>query len=112
MRVEARALNGLLHMLILGALADRPMHGYALIQALNESGGGTFRVTDAAVYPALHRLEHLGFVASSSSRTNGRPHRTFDLTPAGWDKLSDERKRWEEFTAVVGAVVGIPKRSG
>jgi DNA-binding PadR family transcriptional regulator len=106
MQVHARALDGLLYMLVLGVLADGPLHGYAVVAALQESGGDVIAVTDRSVYPALQRLEHQGLVRSSWSVVDGRSRRNYELTPAGREKLGADRKVWGEFVAAVGALIG------
>lgn len=105
MQVEAKALKGLLHMLLLAVLAERPLHGWAIIDALKQAGGDQFAVAERAVYAALHRLEHLGLITSSTALVGGHTRRTYVLTPAGRDKLSAEHRAWEEFAATVRALV-------
>lgn len=82
MQLEAPALKGLFGMLLLSILADRPLHAYALIDALQEAGRSQFEFSAQSVNPALHRLEHLGLVSSVMSVVNGRKRRTYSITPA------------------------------
>jgi DNA-binding PadR family transcriptional regulator len=105
MQVEAPALKGLFNMLLLSILADRPLHAYALIDALEQAGRGQFHFSAQAVYPALHRLEHLGVVSSSLSAFSGRTRRTYSITPQGRDQLTADWKAWEEFTAAIAALI-------
>ncbi len=105
MQVEAQALKGLLNMLLLSVLAERPQHAYAVRDALRQGGGGQFRVAESAVYSALHRLEHLGLVSSSLSLVDGRTRRTYSITPAGQDQLDVDWKAWEEFSTVIAKLV-------
>ena len=56
--------NGQLDLLLMATIAGEPQHGYAIIQRLNERSGGRFAMLEGTVYPALHRLEELGLVAS------------------------------------------------
>lgn len=108
MQVEAQALKGLFHMLLLATLVDSPLHAYAIQQALRRCGGH-FRVSDNSVYTGLHRLEHRGLVSSSLSVVNGRTRRTYSITPAGEHQLEADWEKWEEFTEVVRALVGGPR---
>jgi PadR family transcriptional regulator, regulatory protein PadR len=58
------------------------------------------------VYPALHRLERAGLIRGNWSTVNGRRRRSYELTPAGRRMLSEERSSWQEFSAVVTALLG------
>lgn len=108
MQVEAPALTNLLGMLLLAVLADRPLHGYAVVDALRLRGEGRFAVADHAVYPGLHRLEHFGFVRSTRSKVSNRTRVTYALTPEGRARLVAYRREWEDFAAVVAGLVGCP----
>jgi PadR family transcriptional regulator len=101
MQVETPALRNLFSMVLLSLLACRPLHAYAIIDTLRQGSRGQFKVSEQAVYPALHRLDHLGLVSSSLSMVNGRTRRTYSITPAGRDRLQAEREAWVEFVAVV-----------
>jgi PadR family transcriptional regulator PadR len=105
MQVETPALQGLFYMLLLSVLADRPLHAYAIIDTLEQASRGQFQFSAQSVYPALHRLEHLGLVSSSMSVFSGRKRRTYNITPQGRDQLTDDWKAWEEFTAAIAALV-------
>ena len=52
-------------LLIMGVLNRGPAHGYAIIAALRESSNGEFELAEGTIYPALHRLERSGAVASA-----------------------------------------------
>jgi DNA-binding PadR family transcriptional regulator len=99
-------------MLLLFVLADGPLHASAIIDALSEAGQGQFQVASAAVYPALHRLEHLGLVSSSLALFGGRTRRTYSITPQGREQLDADWKVWEEFTAAVAALAADRRAGG
>jgi PadR family transcriptional regulator PadR len=108
MQVEAQALKRLFHMLLLSVLGEHPMHPYAIHQALRRYPS-QFKVSDAAVYKGLQRLDHLGLANSSLSVVDGRTRRTYSITPAGRDQLEADWKTWEEFTlAIRGLLEGPP----
>lgn len=106
MQVEAPALKGFFRMLLLSVLVDRPLHGYAVIEALKQGSGGQFKISEQAVYPALHRLEHQGLVSSTLSGFDGRTRRTYSITPDGRERLKAEWRTWGEFSAVVAKLAG------
>ena len=101
MAAEGQALKGHLDVLLLAALEDGPQHGYAVKEALREGSGGRFDLPTGTVYPALHRLERAGLIASTWSIVDGRRRRTYRLTPKGRRSLSADRADWREFAAAV-----------
>jgi len=102
---EGQALRAHLTMILLAVLADGALHGYAVIAAVRHSSGDRFVLSDGMVYPALHRLEHLGLITSSWSRADGRQRRVYSLTPGGRDKLSADRRAWLDFVAAVNGLL-------
>jgi DNA-binding PadR family transcriptional regulator len=104
--MRAQALHGHLDALLLAVLEDRPLHGYAIIEALQARSSGTLNPPTGTIYPALRRLERAGYVNSVWSTVNGRERRTYRLTPSGQRALADERADWREFSATVGRFLG------
>jgi DNA-binding PadR family transcriptional regulator len=81
----------------LALLAERPMHGYEMIQELEERTGGVWRPSPGAVYPALQLLEDQGLVRADAD--TGK--RQFELTVTGREEAakSGDRKPWDDVTA-------------
>jgi DNA-binding PadR family transcriptional regulator len=92
-------------LMLLGVLRLGPAHGYAIIAALRERSGGEFDLAEGTIYPALHRLERAGLVASSVELTQGRRRRTYALTPRGRKEFAAQRRAWEGFVASMQAVI-------
>jgi DNA-binding PadR family transcriptional regulator len=103
--VHGQALKGHLELLLLACLRDAPGHGYAVIERLRERSGGRFDLPEGTVYPALHRLERLGLLASAWAVDSPRPRRIYALTAAGRDALEQRRQAWTTFKAGVSGVV-------
>jgi PadR family transcriptional regulator, regulatory protein PadR len=99
------AVHGHLDGLILAVLEDGPLHGYAIIEALQSRSGGALDLPTGTVYPALRRLERSTLLSGSWSTVGGRERRTYTLTRAGRHALATQRAEWSEFTAVVEAVL-------
>ena len=97
--------NGQLDLLLMATIAGGPQHGYAIIQTLNQRSGGRFAMLEGTVYPALHRLEELGLVASRATEVGGRRRRVYELTPLGTQALVERREAWDQFAAGVNAVL-------
>ena len=103
-------LKGHLDALLLAVLEPGPRHGYAVIDALRNGSGGTLDLPTGTVYPALHRLERAGLIASDWQTVGGRRRRAYQLTPAGLAALTEQRAVWEQFsTAVTALLVGRPR---
>jgi DNA-binding PadR family transcriptional regulator len=78
-RERAAVRRGDVRQAILGALSERPMHGYQVIQELEAQSGGRWRPSAGSVYPTLQLLEDEGLVRSEL--VEGR--RTYSLTDEG-----------------------------
>jgi PadR family transcriptional regulator, regulatory protein PadR len=99
-------LKGHLDLMLLSVLTAGPAHGYAIITVLRARSEGTFDLPEGTVYPALHRLESGGLLASSWSDPDGRRRRVYALTTKGKTALSAERAEWKQFAGGVQAVLG------
>jgi len=102
------SLQGSLDLLVLKVLSRRaPLHGYAIISAIEEISGEVLRVEEGSLYPALHRMEELDLIrAKWVTKAAGRRARVYELTPQGAKQLATEEARW---TAVTGAVQRVLK---
>lgn len=103
--MSAESLKGHLDGLILAVVADGPAHGYAIIEELKQRSGGVFALPEGTVYPALHRLEAGGLLASSWSEAGGRRRRVYRLTRGGRRELSLKKREWRGFARAVEAVL-------
>ena len=99
-------LKGNLDLLLLSVLAAGPAHGYAIISALRDRSGGTFDLPEGTIYPALHRLEDAGLLASTWAQAEGRRRRIYGLTDEGVAALAAERTEWRRFASGMRAVLG------
>jgi PadR family transcriptional regulator, regulatory protein PadR len=100
-------LKGHLDTIVLAALEAGPAHGYAIIEAIRARSGDTFDLPEGTLYPALHRLEAAGLLASEwTVPASGRKRRVYTLTPDGRAALADRRTVWERFSQGVNAIVG------
>jgi transcriptional regulator len=105
MHMKAEALKGHLDGLILATLGGGPAHGYAIAQALRGRSRGAFDLAEGTLYPALHRLERGGLIASAWSTEAGRRRRTYHLTRAGRRALGEHRREWRRFASAIDAVL-------
>ena len=87
-------IRGHVETMILGALRDGPTHGYGLIVRLRELSEGAFDLKEGTVYPALHRLERDGKLASSWSLETRPQAPRLRAHAGGREALSSEREAW------------------
>jgi len=104
--VGTNLIRGHLEGLLLAALVEEPGHGYALSQRLAARSGGELAVPEGSLYPALQRLERLGFVTSSWARAEGRRRRIYRLSGAGRRQAETAAREWKVFSAGVDRVLG------
>ena len=76
-------VRGNLDMLLLAIVADAPVHGYAALEELRRRSDAAFDLPEGTVYPALHRLEAAGLLASSWDKTSARKRRVYTITKRG-----------------------------
>jgi DNA-binding PadR family transcriptional regulator len=86
----SRARRGNVRAAILAVLAEEPMHGYQIMQYLEERSGGMWRPSPGSVYPTLQLLEDQGFV--KGEEVEGR--RVFSLTKEGEAEAQKSKERW------------------
>jgi transcriptional regulator len=99
-------LQGTLDLLILKALSLAPLHGWGIINRIQQMSRDTFQIGQGSLYPALHRYEKRGWVTSYWRTTeNNRIARYYDLTAAGRAALGEEVARWQSYTGAVDLVI-------
>jgi PadR family transcriptional regulator, regulatory protein PadR len=99
--------TGTLDILTLQAVVAGPLHGYAIGRRLRDRSDGVLDVEEGALYPALHRLQGQGYLASSwGPSETGRRAKFYRLTASGSRYLEDRVRRWRELSGAVDAVLG------
>jgi transcriptional regulator len=99
-------LPGTLDMLILKTLTRGSMHGYAIAEFIEENSADVLRVEEGALYPALHRLELKGWLASEwGVSENNRRAKYYRLTAAGRKRLEAEAADWRRLSSAVMRVM-------
>src|SRR6266436_1460771 len=95
-------LQGTLDLLILKALAAGELHGLGVSRRIEQMTSGTFQVQPGSLFPALHRLEEAGWLASSwGSSENNRRAKYYRLTKAGTRQLGEETALWNRITVAM-----------
>jgi DNA-binding PadR family transcriptional regulator len=103
--MRPEVLKGHLELLLLAAVQEHAAHGYAIADTLRRRSGGTFDLPEGTLYPALHRLERAGLLASRWSEVGGRRRRVYRLTRDGDAALARQHGEWLAFARAMKAVV-------
>lgn len=103
---QSELLQGTLDLLVLKTLAVGPAHGHAIAYVIERRSDAVLQVEHGSLYPALHRLEDRGWIASFwGTSENNRRARYYRLTPAGRRQLSEQTTRWEQLVRAVNQVL-------
>ena len=99
-------LQGTLDLLILKALARGAMHGYGVAEWIHQTSEDVLRVEEGALYPALHRLELRGLLASEwGASDNKRRAKFYSLTASGRKQLAQETEFWRRMSGAIAWVL-------
>jgi PadR family transcriptional regulator PadR len=103
---DAELLQGTLDMLILRVAALRPIHGYAIVQRIQQLSKDALQIRQGSLYPALYRLENRGWLKSDWKTTEGgRDAKYYSLTKVGRRQLDAERAGWKRLCEAISLVL-------
>ncbi|MFN7923136.1 MAG: PadR family transcriptional regulator [Bryobacteraceae bacterium] len=101
------SLPGSLDMLILRTLSRGDLHGYGIVQFIQQSSGNELLIEEGSLYPALQRLELNGWIAGAWGVTaNHRRARIYKITAAGRKQLAVETRQYAKLTLAIARVMG------
>ena len=99
-------LQGTLDLLILRALRSAPLHGWAVSERIQQISQDVLRVNQGSLYPALHRLEHRGWIKAEWGVSElGRRARFYSLTASGRRQLEIESENWGKLSEAIARVL-------
>ena len=100
-------LQGTLDLIILNVLRiGEPMHGWGIAVRIQQLSEDVLQVNQGSLYPALHRLEHKGWIRSEwGTSQNNRRAKFYRLTALGRLQLADERAQWDTFSAAIQRIL-------
>lgn len=104
--MRSEQLKGHLELLLLQVIDGAPLHGYQIVCAVRDRSGGTFDLPEGTIYPALHRLEKQGLLASEWDETGPRRRRVYRITADGQVALAEQRRDWQKFARGMRGVLG------
>src|SRR5438105_3059728 len=88
---------------VLAVIAQGPIHGYALIEALRQRSGGVFDLPEGTVYPALYRLQRMGLIRSRTVTVDSRKRRLYELTKKGRKAIEERSRAWYKLAIGMSA---------
>ena len=99
-------VQGTLDLLILKTISLEPMNGWAIAKRIVQVSGNVLQVQQGSLYPALHRLEHQGWITSAWHESeNNRRAKFYSLTAAGRKRLKSELNNWYRLSNAIGLVI-------
>jgi len=110
---SAELLPGTLDLLILKALSLGPLHGYGVLQRIEQISGRSLLIEQGALYPALFRLLRQGLLTATWGRSdNNRRAKFYELTSGGRKRLREETDGWNRLAAAIArALAARPSES-
>ena len=104
--INGEILQGTLDLLILKTLVVGPAHGHTIAHVIERRSDDVLQVEHGSLYPALHRLEDRGWIASFwGTSENNRRARYYRLTPDGRQQLVEQTSRWDEMVRAINGVL-------
>jgi transcriptional regulator len=101
-------LQGTLDLLILRTLQAEAMHGWAISELIQQISQDVLQVTQGSLYPALHRLEHRGWIEAEWGVSElGRRAKFYRLTASGRRQLAVEANEWARMSEAIGRVMKL-----
>jgi len=101
-------LPGTLDMLILRTLQAKTQHGWAISERIQQISRDVLQVNQGSLYPALHRLEHQGWIEAEWAVSElGRRAKYYSLTASGRRQLTTETRQWDRMADAIARVMKL-----
>ena len=104
--LNGEMVQGTLDLLILRTLVVGPAHGHTIANAIEHGSEDVLQIEHGSLYPALHRLEDRGWIASFwGTSENNRKTKYYRLTPKGRTQLATQTARWAQLARAIGRIL-------
>ena len=101
-------IQGTLDLLILKTLTAESKHGWAIAKRIQQVSEEVLQITQGSLYPALHRLEHRGWIQAEWRVSElGRRAKYYQLTSSGRRQLTVEANKWERMSGAIDRVMKL-----
>jgi DNA-binding PadR family transcriptional regulator len=112
MNYSSELIKGTLKTIVLKLLADnKRMYGYEITQKVKELTLDKIQITEGALYPTLHALEHDGMVTTETEYIGKRVRKYYSLSPAGKAKTKEKVRELAEFMDTMVFLLGIKPKT-
>lgn len=108
-KFERELLRGSLDLMVLSVLAGGKKYGYLIQKHVRDASGGRVDLKAGTLYPLLHRLEDDGLVRAVWDASTGRDRKWYELTSAGWKRLSSQAQEWADYAACIRDLLAIAR---
>ena len=110
--IQSEMVQGTLDMLILRTLVMGPAHGQTIAHAIERGSEDVLQVEHGSLYPALHRLNNRGWIASFwGTSENNRKAKYYRLTPEGRKQLASHKSRWDDVVRAISRIMNpVPEK--
>lgn len=101
--------KGVISILVLEMISIQDRYGYELIQELDTSSNGYYKLKEGSLYPVFYRLEDQGFIESYKVEVGEKrkvPRKYYKITPSGITALLEMKQAWREFSETTNAIIG------
>ena len=103
---KTELLQGTLDLMILKTLSAGPLHGYGIVQRIQQRSEEVLVVEEGSLYPALYRMESKGWIAAEWGKSeNNRRAKYYSLTRAGRKQLEEEVALWQRISRAIALVL-------
>jgi len=104
--ISKQLLKGTLKTIILKLLEEQGrMYGYQITQEVKALSAGQLELTEAALYPTLHKLESEGLLTTEKEKVNGRTRKYYSLTLTGKKERANRLSEFDEFVRVMNLIL-------
>jgi PadR family transcriptional regulator PadR len=101
--------KGTVQLGVLALLSEGEKYGFQLIKELKDLSDGYLVLKEGTLYPALHRMEKRGLIASEWSVEDDKPRRYYVITPTGEAELKKGIREWRTMVSSVNSVLEVTK---
>ena len=109
--LQSETPQGTLDMLVLRVLVTGPAHGHTIAHAIERGSDDVLQIEHGSLYPALHRLENRGWIASFwGTSDNNRKAKYYAITKNGRKQLAAETEEWAQISTVIGRILQLTSR--
>ncbi len=107
MRFDKELLKGATETMVLAILAEKPSHGYELVERLRHRSEGIFQMGEGTLYPLLYKLEARGWIQGRwEPGTGQRRRRVYQITAGGRRQLDERCAQWQELSRGMALILG------